>query len=44
MENMKKQQKLELKPVKAKSDPPEKFFSSDKGFNHGIKAQFFDFK
>lgn len=39
MENMKRQQKFELEPVKAKSDSPEKFFSSDKAFNHGIKAQ-----
>jgi len=39
MENMKRQQKFELEPVKAKSDSPEKFFSSDKAFNNGIKRQ-----
>ena len=36
MENMKKQQKLELKPVRAKSDSPLRIFGSDKEFNNGI--------
>jgi hypothetical protein len=36
MENMNGQLKFELEPVYAKSDFPEKFFSSDKAFNNGI--------
>ena len=36
MENMKKQQEFELKPVRAKSNPPLRIFGSDKEFNNGI--------